>query len=668
MGLDTNKGKRAGIDLDNVNQELLDEDLVTTFSTSDIEKVVKHRNTMPKSKLIVTAFIAFITIGFSVFQIYTAGFGTLPSWQHRAVHVTLALLIVYCLYPSNKEKGFRAIEVIPVLIMIGLLAYVIFSYPGPELRQGAPNNMDMFIATVLIVFLLVGTNRTTGKAMPIIALLFLIYIFVGRYFPGILSHQGFRYTKMVDQMFNGTVGIFGTPAYVSSTVLTLYVIWGIFLIRGGAGKFFTDLAIALTGRMTGGPAMSAVVSSAMVGSITGNGAANVAITGSFTIPLMKKIGYRPEFAGAVEAVASQGGNIMPPIMGAAAFIMAEYLGIPYIRVAAGAAIPAIFYFLIAGILIYLQARKRNLKGLSKEEVPKVSKVLKEGFYNFIPIVFIVWVLVLGYSPMKAGFWAIFITIGLSYIKKETRLSFLDILECLEKGAKTSVPVVMACATAGIVVGSISLTGLGIRFSRFAIELAAGRQIILLIMIMISSIILGMGMPVSSAYIILAILGVPPLVGMGVEPLAAHMFVFYFGVISGLTPPVAITAYTAAGIAGSDPMKTGILSVLIGAGGFLLPYMFVYNPELLLISDSVINIILVCTQTIIACGAFAVFAQGYLCTKLNYIERGGFLLSSLMLVDGNLYTSSAALFVLTIVILVNYKRFRKDGQVFVDVKL
>ena len=615
--------------------------------------------------------ITVVAITMSVFHIFVLGYHSIAPYYLFNIHISFAFILLFAGYigwPTAKKSSINMIDwaIIGLVLIIGF--YLFVNMREIIYRIGvSPTRWDIILGAALILLVLEGTRRTSGVILPLLAVIFILYAHWGNYIPGILGHFGFNWEMIISFMM-GMEGIYGVPVQASASICFLFLVFSAFLTKSGAGDTFIDFSIGLTGRTRGGPAKVSIVASSLFGTISGNSVANVLTTGAFTIPMMKKLGYKPEFAGAVEATASTGGQLMPPIMGAAAFIMAEYLGIPYIRVAAGAAIPAIFYFLIAGILIYLQARKRNLKGLSKEEVPKVSKVLKEGFYNFIPIVFIVWVLVLGYSPMKAGFWAIFITIGLSYIKKETRLSFLDILECLEKGAKTSVPVVMACATAGIVVGSISLTGLGIRFSRFAIELAAGRQIILLIMIMISSIILGMGMPVSSAYIILAILGVPPLVGMGVEPLAAHMFVFYFGVISGLTPPVAITAYTAAGIAGSDPMKTGILSVLIGAGGFLLPYMFVYNPELLLISDSVINIILVCTQTIIACGAFAVFAQGYLCTKLNYIERGGFLLSSLMLVDGNLYTSSAALFVLTIVILVNYKRFRKDGQVFVDVKL
>jgi TRAP transporter 4TM/12TM fusion protein len=625
--------------LEDVDGELLDEEIRISMKMGEAQRIFSCFGSLSPLQKLRSVYIATACIGMAVFQVYTSAFGTLPSWQHRAVHLCLALFIIYAVYPMKRgTEKVRWIDALPLLAVLAIFLYVLIDYPGPELRQGESSDYDIIVCTVLILLTLEGTRRTSGLAMPIIGALFLIYIFVGKSFPGILSHQGFRYAKMVDQMFNGTLGIFTTPIYVSSTVLALYVIWGSFLMRCGAGQFFTDLALAITGKKTGGPAQAAVLSSAMVGSITGNGAANVAITGSFTIPLMKKIGYEPYFAGAVEAVASQGGNLMPPIMGAAAFIMAEYLGVPYIKVAAAAAIPAIMYYLIAGVIVYIEARKRGLKGLPAEEVPAVGKVFKEGFYFFLPILFIVVMLIVGYSPMKAGFWAIIITIALSYLNKKNRLSALDILDCLEKGAKTAVPVVMACATAGIVVGTISLTGLGVRFSRFAIEIAGGNLPLMLSMIMIASLILGMGMPVSSAYIILAILGVPPLVKAGVPPMAAHMFVLYFGVISGLTPPVAITAYTAAGIAKSDPTKTAFVSTVIGAGGYLLPFMFVYNPELVLHATNVVSIVQSVVFSLIGCVSFAIFMQGYLAIKINIVERCGYLLAAVLLIEKLLITS------------------------------
>lgn len=638
---------------------ILDDEVRFNKSMSYIEKIVKEWDKLKTGQKIGYIVMAILSISMAIFHLYTSIRGSLPAWQHRAIHLTLGLILLFAIYPMSKKKGFGIFDLIPMLVTVSIFLYVIFGYPGQELRQGAPNQMDVIMGTLLIILVIEGARRTNGLAMALVAIFFMVYIFIGPLFSGILGHQGYRYVKMIDQMFNGTVGIFGTPMYVSSTVLILYVIWGSFLMKSGAGDFFTKFALSITGHRKGGPALAAVLSSAMVGSITGNGAANVAITGSFTIPLMKETGYKADFAAAVEAVASQGGQIMPPIMGAAAFIMAEYVGITYIKIALFAAIPAVLYFVIAGVIVYLQASKKGLGGIPKEELPKPWDVFVKGFYFLIPLVFIVVMMAKGNSPMKAGFWAIIVTIGLSYIDKNNRLSVLDIFSCLEKGAKTAVPVIAACAAAGIIVGSISLTGLGIRFSRFAIEVAGGNLFYMLVMIMFASIVLGMGMPTSSAYIVLAVLATPPLINLGVNKVAAHMFVLYFGIISGLTPPVAITAYTAAGIADSNPNKTALLSTKIGIGGFLLPFMFVYNPELLLQSSNILNTILVVATSLLGCVSFAIFLQGHLFTKVKWYINFGFLIAAILLINANVITDLIAIGLLAICVLINFKGSKKE---------
>lgn len=607
--------------------ELVDEEVEIMESDAYIEKLVKGWSKLSLFQRIGYSFICILAIGLSLFHIYTSGYGTLPAWQHRAVHLCVGLTLIYILFPFNKKKGFQWFDLIPTLISLALLVFVVVDYPGPELRQGEPEVVDLIVGSLMVVLVVESVRRTNGWAMTLVSIFFIAYIFLGPYFPGLLSHQGYRYIKFIDQMFNGTLGIFGTPLYVSSTVLILFVIWGAFLIRTGAGEFFTELALALTGNKRGGPALAAVVSSAMVGSITGNGAANVVITGAFTIPLMKRIGYKPSFAAAVEAVASQGGQIMPPIMGAAAFIMAEYVGVPYIKVCAYAAIPALGYYLLAGVMVYLEARKQGLGAIPKDQLPKTWEVFKNGFYFLVPIVFIVYMMAEGNSAMKAGFYAILLSIALSFIRKANRLNFLNLLVCLEKGARSGLSVIAACAAAGIIVGAISLTGLGMRFSRFAVEVSGDNLLVLLFMMMIASLVLGMGMPTTPAYIILAVLGAPVLIKMGVLPIAAHLFVFYFGIISGLTPPVAITAYTAAGVAGSDPTETGMYATKLALGGFLLPFMFVYNPALLLQSDNVWLIIQVALTTLMGCIAFATAIQGFAITRLNMFERVAFVIAS-----------------------------------------
>ncbi|WP_408010386.1 TRAP transporter permease [Pseudalkalibacillus sp. A8] len=565
-------------------------------------------------------FTSLLAIGLSIFHIYTAGFGTLSSWQQRSIHVVWALLLIFLIFPFKKGKKFGWIDVLFVLVTLGETWFILFQGEAIQSRQGNPNTTDLVVGTIFIALVLEATRRTNGFLMACIGAFFIAYIFLGPYFPAALAHPGVRYGKMIDQMFNGTLGIFSAPIYISSTVLILFVIFGSFLMRSGGGQFFTNFAFGALGHRSGGPALSAVGASAMVATITGNGAANAAITGSFTIPLMKKLGYSKRFAAAVEAVASQGGQIMPPIMGASVFIMAETTGIPYITIALYALIPAVIYFLIAGFIVYYHARKLRLEGIPKEQLPDPKLVILRQGYLFLPIILIIYLMIDGFSPMKAGFYGIIAAIILSWIRKMTRMKLLDILASLENGAKSALTVISACATAGIIVGAVSLTGLGLSFSRFMIDVAGGQLFVLLVLLAIASIILGMGMPTVSAYVILAVLGVPALVEMDVNLVAAHMFVFYFGVMSGLTPPVAITAYTTAGIAGSNPSSTALYAIRIALGGFFIPFVFVYNPELLLQGEDPTGILLTLITAGISCVLFAGSVEGYWFGDLTLVKR------------------------------------------------
>lgn len=594
-----------------------------------IEQVTSKNRVLKGLPLLCAIIISITAISYSLFHIYTAGFGTLPSWQHRAVHVSFGLLLLFMLFPLSKKRGFKFYDLIPILLSCVVIAFTIFGYPAIEYRSGRPEMIDLVIGTILIVLIIEAVRRTNGIMMSGIISIFLVYIFVGPKLPGLLGHQGYSYDKMIDTLFLSTSGIFSAPVYTSSTVIVLFIIFGAFFLKSGAGQFFIDLAFVLVGKKRGGPALAAVGSSAMLGTITGNGAANVAITGAFTIPMMKRIGYTPRFAAAVEAVASQGGQIMPPIMGAAVFIMAEMTGIAYIKLAGYALIPAFLYFLIAGVMVYIQALKMKLSGVPAEEIPKVSAVFKRVYY-FAPIIFIVTFMMMGNSPMKAGLYTIFLTIALSYFKKEYWLGWRDILAALETAARSALMVVAACAGAGIIVGCVVLTGLGTRFSRIAIQLSGDNLLIMLILVMVASLILGMGMPTVSAYVILAILAAPPLIDLGVSPVAAHMFVFYFGVFSGLTPPVAITAYTAAGLAGSSPNGTAITATKIGIGGFIIPFMFVYNEALLLQGDPTFIIQAVITS-IIGSIAFVAFLQRYFVRAATVLEQILYLAAAIMLV-------------------------------------
>lgn len=385
---------------------------------SYIETLWKTRGSKWNRARVLSLIIAVLAIGLSLFHIYTAGYGTLPSWQQRSVHVIWALLLIFLLFPFKKGKEFGWVDVIFVLITLATAAYMLFDAQGIQSRQGNVSTNDMMFGTVLLALILEATRRTNGLLMSFIGLFFLAYIFLGQYFPGALAHPGVRYGKVIDQMFNSTLGIFSSPIYVSSTMLILFVIFGSFLMKSGGGQFFTNFAFGALGNKSGGPALSAVGASALVSTITGNGAANAAITGSFTIPLMKKLGYKKKFAAAVEAVASQGGQIMPPIMGASVFIMAEATGVPYIKLAFYALIPAVIYFLIAGFIVYFHAKRLKLEGIPKEQLPSVKEVLLKQSYLFLPIALIIGLMIYGFSPMKAGFYAIIATVVLSWIRKK----------------------------------------------------------------------------------------------------------------------------------------------------------------------------------------------------------------------------------------------------------
>ncbi|GAB3805226.1 TRAP transporter permease [Virgibacillus kimchii] len=585
-----------------------------------VEQIWHNRKEKWNRSRVLLTVISLLAIGLSVFHVYTAGFGTLSSWLHRSVHVLWAIMLIFLLFPFRKGKKFGLIDVVVILLAIVTAGYMIIDAEGIQSRQGNISTMDAVFGTFFIALVLDATRRTNGILMAGIGVFFLVYILFGQYFPGALAHPGIRYERMVDHMFSGTLGIFSEPIYVSSTVLILFVIFGAFLMRSGGGQFFTDFAFGLLGNKSGGPALSAVGSSSLVGMITGNGAANAAITGSFTIPLMKKLGYSKRFSASVEAVASQGGQIMPPIMGASVFIMAETLGIPYIQLALYALIPAVIYFFIAGMVVYYHAKRLKLAGIPKEQLPSVRRVLLRQGYLFLPILLIIGLLLNGFSPMKSGFYGILSALVLSWIRKATRMSLLGVLAALENGARSALTVIAACATAGIIVGAVSLTGLGITFSRFVIDLAGGNLLLLLALIGVASIIMGMGMPTVSAYVILAVLGAPALIQLGVNEVAAHMFVFYFGVMSGLTPPVAITAYTTAGIAGSDPFKTAVYAMKIGLGGFFVPFIFAYNPVLLMQGGDPAQITIAIVSAFLSCIFFAGALEDYFFIELGPLKR------------------------------------------------
>lgn len=602
--------------------------------------------------------IALIAILFSVFQFLTAGFGTLLSIKQRSLHVIFAFVLGFLLFPATSKSSKTKPSILD-FILSGLTV-VVFGYLFVFVEQiankgGNANTLDMILGIGAILITLEVTRRAVGPELPIVAIIFLAYAKLGPYMPGILGHRGYTFERIVSHMYLTLEGIMGIPLGVSATFVFMFILFGAFLDKTGVGKFFIDLAFAMTGHTKSGPAMTAVVASGLMGSISGSSVANTVTTGAFTIPLMKKTGYEPHFAGAVEATASTGGQIMPPVMGAAAFIMAEFTGISYLNIVICAAIPALLYYFAVGVMVHLEASKLGLEGIPKEQLPKMGKILRAEGYLLIPLATIIILLVMQYTPTRAAFAAIlisgFIAIAASLIKKDKSFGIKEIFAAFESGGKGAVGVACACACAGMVVGVVTLTGLGLRMAELIVTLAAGRLLPTLFLTMIASIILGMGLPTTAKYIVLATMAVPALIQLEVNLMAAHLFILYFGVVADITPPVALAAYAGAGIAGANSMKTGFQALKLASAAFIVPYIFAINPDLILVKEIVGTTVeflpiysaipMIITALIgILCLAGAL--EGYLVTFSKWYERVILGVAAILLLDPSLLTDAFGL--------------------------
>jgi len=510
--------------------------------------------------------------------------------------------------------------------------------------MGMPNTNDLIIGGLAVLLVLEGTRRALGWPLPIVTLVFLFYNYFGQYIPGTFGHRGYDVTRIINQMYMTTEGIFGVPLGVIVSIVYLFVLFGAFLEKSGGGNFFINFAVSLAGRARGGPAKIAVIGSGLMGTISGSSIANAMTVGTFTIPLMKRIGYRPEFAAAVEAGASTGGQIMPPVMGAGAFIMAEFTQIPYLKIIAAAAIPAILYYFCLYMNVHFEACRVGLKGMPPEEVPKMKKVLGDGWIYIIPIVTLVAILVLGYSPARAAYVSIALLIVASLFRASTRMKPIDFWDALKSAGITAFAVVAACACAGMIVGTVSMTGLGIKFSNVIGTLAGDMQILAMLMTMVASLILGMALPTTANYIVQASIAAPALVALGIPILTAHLFVFYFGVFADITPPVALAAYATAGIARANPMTSGFIASKNVIVAFLVPYLFVYYPALLG-KAPVIDVILVTVAALFGIVALSAAFSGYFQRRCHPLERLLLLISAGMLLYPEYLTSLAGLAVL-----------------------
>lgn len=568
--------------------------------------------------------VFFGLLAFSLFQVYTSVFGVLTAQLQRTIHLGFALALIFLLFPARKRNAGRRNKVAWYDIILALASVVVGAYWPlmiDELvnRVGRLTQPDFIVGLLAILLVLEATRRTVGLPITIIAIVFLGYAIYGPYMPGPLAHRGLELDRLVQTMFYTTEGILGTPLAVSSTFIFLFLLFGSFLIKTGVGEYFNDLSIAIAGRSIGGPAKVAVFSSALQGTISGSSVANVVTSGAFTIPMMKNLGYRKEFAGAVEAASSTGGQLMPPVMGAAAFLMAEFIGIPYAEIALAAAIPAVLYFAGIWIVTHFEAKRTGLRGLTKEEMPDRKEVLKKS-YLLIPIIAIIVLLMTGMTVMLAALYSIVISIVVSAFNKETRIGFRGIIDALVDGARTALGVAAATAAAGIIVGVVTKTGLGLKLANGLLDIAGGALLPTLILTMIASLILGMGAPTTANYVITSTIAAPAIIMLGVPDLSAHLFVFYFGIIADITPPVALAAFAAAAISGGEPIKTGIESSKLAIAAFIIPYMFVFSPELLMIETNwyqVLWIIISAFTGMIAIGAGVV---GHWYRKIFWYER------------------------------------------------
>ncbi|KON92336.1 C4-dicarboxylate ABC transporter [Rossellomorea marisflavi] len=606
-------------------------------------------------------------LAFSLFQLVASIFQFIPRQLLLSIHLGFALSLVFLLFPARKKNLKKNkvawYDVVLSVISIGIGAYWPLMQDDIVSRVGMMTSLDFYVGFAAMILVLEATRRAVGLPITIIATVFILYMYYGRIMPGFLAHRGFDWDDIVKTMFFTSEGILGTPLYVSATFIFLFLLFGAFLVKTGVGQYFNDLAVAIAGKRVGGPAKVAIFSSALQGTISGSSVANVVTSGSFTIPMMKKLGYRKEFAGGVEAAASTGGQLMPPVMGAAAFLMVEFIGgISYWDIAKAAAIPAVLYFTGIWIMTHFEAKRVGLRGLSDEEMPNKKEVFKQ-IYLLLPILTVIILLVSGMSVMRAALWSIVATIVISGIRKATRIGFRDAVDALVDGARTALSVAVATACAGIIVGVVTKTGLGLTMANGLVDLAAdltntaqGKLLLTLFFTMIASLILGMGSPTTANYVITSTIAAPAIILLGAPELSAHLFVFYFGIVADITPPVALAAFAAAGVSGGEPIKTGVNAAKLAIAAFIIPYMFVLSPELLMIDTTIPELLWVVFTAVTGMIAIGAGIIGYWFRRMYAIERLFAVAAGLMLIYPEGMTDIIGL--ITFIVLIGLQFFVK----------
>lgn len=564
----------------------------------------------------------------TIFQLYFTTLGAISTINLRAIHCIFLLLFTFLLFPTyKKEKRVRSLpplwDILLILLGTGSFGYLILNYDRISISGGRIDDFEVAIGGVALLIVFEAARRASGN-LAILALIFFAYNWFGEYLPGYFGHNGFTLERVLTTQFWGTEGVLGTGIGVSATYIFLFVIFGAFLKHSGFSKFINDFSLTLVGQTPGGPAKVAVIASALMGMINGSAIANVATTGTITIPLMKRTGYKKEFAGAVEAVASTGGQFCPPIMGAVGFVMAEFLGLSYTYVMLAAIVPAFLYYLGLLLSVHFEAMRLGLSGLSKENIPDAMKVIKEQGHLVIPLVLLIALMFMGYTPLYAAVISIFATIAASWLRPETRMTPQKILDAVIEGSKGAISVGVCCVIIGIIIGTVTLTSMGLNMGYLILSVVDNDHILLTgFLVMIMSTILGMGVPGVAAYVIVQAVAVPVLIEAGTLPLTAHLFCLIYACLSNITPPVAMSAYVAAGIAGSDQNKTGIWAVRLGIIGFIIPFFFLDNPVLLIGVDKTASLAATAWAILTACvGTASMVAglEGWLLKRCSLIER------------------------------------------------
>lgn len=643
--------------------EVMDEKAQQLLEETDADARMRSYDGM-WGKVIVALLVAW-----AGFQLYFSTIGIISAMNLRAFHCMFLLIFTFLLFPMTKKEKRKktkptALDLVLIVLTIVTFGYLIANYTRIVRGGGFLTGTELVVAAVGLLLVLEAARRA-GGTLAVLGVIFFAYNFFGEWIPGQLGHNGFTLRRVLGHMFWGSQGIFGVGIGVSATYIFIFVLFGAFLKYSGFSKFINDFSLTLVGQSPGGPAKVAVIASGLMGMINGSAVANVATTGTITIPLMKRTGYKKEFAGAVEAVASTGGQFTPPIMGAVGFVMAEFLGISYTKVMIAAIIPAFLYYLGLLFAVHFEAKRLGLSGLSKENIPNAMQVVKEQGHLVIPLVVLIALMFMGYTPLFAAVISIFVTVAASWLRKETRMDLKTIIQATAEGATGAVSVGVCCVMIGVIIGTVSLTGLGLSMGYLILQVVGEGQIYLAgFMVMIMSIILGMGVPGVAAYVIVAAVAIPVLVEVGVNEMAAHMFCLIYACLSNITPPVAMSSYVAAGIADSDQTKTSLIAVKLGLVGFILPFFFLDNPVLLLGVTNVGWMVSLKAAITASVGTIALAAglNGYLFKKCSIAERVLLVVSAIAMIHPGAMTDIIGVAVLAAILLLQFVQNKKTANI------